>query len=322
MTNNDRLRLSRREALRALAGAGLAVGAASCLRARTTERKMTMDLVGGNIGLRTSFPETIALAAKHGFESIGADVGYLARLDDAGLVALKEEMAAKGLVFGAAALNVDIRGDDATFTQGLKELPRVAAALRRAGVTRMGTWVRPAHPRLTYLANFRLHAGRLKQVASVLGGQGIKLGLEYVGPKTSWTSARYPFIHTMSEMKELIDAIGRDDVGLVLDSWHWYCAGESVDDLTSLRASDVIAVDLNDAPAGIPVDQQKDSVRELPCVTEVIDLKGFLGALLAIGYDGPVRAEPFKAELRSLPPDEAVARTATAMRKAFALIGT
>ena len=125
----------------------------------------------------------------------------------------------------------------------------------------------------------------------------------------------------MAEDRELIAAIGRDNVGLVLDSWHWYCAGESPDDIRALSNRDVVACDLNDAPAGIPVDQQKDLVRDLPGATGVIDLKGFLGALVAIGYDGPVRAEPFKAELRKLPPDEAVARTARAMKAAFALIG-
>jgi len=49
-------------------------------------------------------------------------------------------------------------------------------------------------------------------------------------------------------------------------------------------------------------------------------MKGFLGALVKIGYDGPVRAEPFKAELRQLPRDEAMDRTAKSMKTAFALI--
>ena len=60
--------------------------------------------------------------------------------------------------------------------------------------------------------------------------------------------------------------------------------------------------------------------RDLPCATGVIDLKTFLGALNRIGYDGPVRPEPFNAELRQLPKEEAVARTAAAMKTAFALI--
>jgi sugar phosphate isomerase/epimerase len=82
----------------------------------------------------------------------------------------------------------------------------------------------------------------------------------------------------------------------------------------------VVACDLNDAPAGVAVDQQKDSVRDLPGATGVIDLKTFLGALIKIGYDGPVRAEPFKAELRKMPKKEAVKATAGAMKRAFALV--
>ena len=71
---------------------------------------------------------------------------------------------------------------------------------------------------------------------------------------------------------------------------------------------------------GFPIDQQKDLVRDLPCATGVIDLKTFLNALVKIGYDGPIRAEPFKAELRKMPPEQAVALTAKAMKQAFALV--
>ena len=124
----------------------------------------------------------------------------------------------------------------------------------------------------------------------------------------------------MAEMRELLAAIGRPDAGLVLDSWHWYTAHETAGDILALKGSEVIAVDLNDAPAGIPVDEQVDSRRDLPAATGVIDLAGFLGALLRIGYDGPVRAEPFREDLRKMGREEAVETTAKAMRKAFALI--
>ena len=39
----------------------------------------------------------------------------------------------------------------------------------------------------------------------------------------------------------------------MLDSWHWYTAGDNRADLLSLKASDVVAVDLNDAPNGVAV---------------------------------------------------------------------
>jgi sugar phosphate isomerase/epimerase len=125
----------------------------------------------------------------------------------------------------------------------------------------------------------------------------------------------------MAEARELIAEIGLHNVGLVLDSWHWYTAHETRADLDALAAKDVIAVDINDAPAGREVDEQIDSERELPMATGVIDIKNFLGALEAIGCDAPVRAEPFNAALRKLPPKEAVATTAAAMRRAFAHIG-
>jgi len=79
-------------------------------------------------------------------------------------------------------------------------------------------------------------------------------------------------------------------------------------------------VHLNDAPAGVPVDQQIDSKRELPCATGVIDLKAFFGALVKIGYDGPVVVEPFSKAVNAMPAEQAVQATAAALKEAFALV--
>jgi sugar phosphate isomerase/epimerase len=302
-------------------GASALLGRALLAAEGTSQRKMTIDLVCGNLGVKADLPTAIALAHANGFESVAPDAAYLGKLSGGELQALLADLKSKGLVWGATGLPVDFRGDDGPFQTGLKTLPDFAASLKRAGAARVGTYIRPGHDRLTYLANLRQHAARLREVASILGDQGHRIGLEYVGPKTSWTAARYPFVHSMAEMKELIAEIGRDNVGLVLDSWHWYTAGESDADIRSLSAREVVACDLNDAPARLTVDQQQDLMRELPAATGVINLKGFLGALVAIGYDGPVRAEPFNATLRTMPPEMAVATTARAMKKAFALIG-
>ena len=281
---------------------------------------MTIDLACGRIGVRADQQEAVELAHRHGFESLEPNANEMGRLSDRELADLLAAMKAKGLVFGAAGLPVDFRRDDERFRQGMQKLPAVATALKRAGVTRIGTWLSPSHKTLTFLQNFKQHARRLRAVAELLGEHGLRFGLEYVGPKTSWTSARFPFIHTMVETKELIAEIGCDNVGFVLDSWHWYTAGETGDDLLSLTNKDIVAVDLNDAPAGLDVDEQIDGRRELPCATGVINLATFLNTLVRLGYDGPVRAEPFNAALRKLPKEEALAATAAAMKKAFALI--
>ncbi len=313
--------LSRRDLLRGAAGSAFLLGTTGVRAGQRVSRKFTKDLVCGNLGLSVPLPEAIALAHRHGFESVAPDSGYLRSISDSQLDELLGDLKAKKLVWGAAGLSVNFRGDESAFKSGMEKLGEDAKALQRAGASRVGTWLTPGHNHLTYPANFKQHVARLGEVARVLGDHGVRLGLEYVGPKTSWSTMRYPFVHTMAEVRELIAAINRPNLGLVLDSWHWYTAHETEADLLGLKGSDVIACDLNDAPSGIATDEQKDLVRDLPCATGVIDVKTFLTALVKIGYDGPVRAEPFKAELRRMPADQVLELTSKAMDRAFALVG-
>jgi sugar phosphate isomerase/epimerase len=303
-----------------LASFGLATSLTSAAEPSKLRRKFTLCLAGGLIGVSGNEQQMLQWAAQYGFESIEPPTSFLAKASEAELQAYREQMQAKHLTWGAAGLPVEFRRADADFEQGMKSLPDFAKSLQRAGVNRVATWLSPSHRSLTYMANFRSHAIRLRQAARVLGDHGVRLGLEYVGPKTAWSSSRFPFIHTMAEMKDLIAEIGCDNVGFLLDSWHWYTAEETEVDLLTLTAKDVVMCHLNDAPKDIPVAQQVDSRRELPCATGVIDAKAFLGALVKIGYDGPVACEPFNQELRKLPPEQAVSTVATAMRKAFALV--
>jgi len=286
------------------------------------KRRMTKDLVCGNIGVKVTQREAVELALAHGFESVGAQAGDLEKMTAGELAELRGLMKAKGLAWGAANLGVDFRKDDEAFRRTSEGLPAFAQALKNAGVTRVGTWLPPSSDTFTYRQYFAAVSARLRETAKVLEGEGgLRLGLEYVGPKTAWAARRYPFLHTLAETRELQAEIGRPNVGYILDSWHWWLAGDSASDLAALRSEDVVAVDLNDAPAGIAKDQQVDNARELPLATGQIPAADFLGALVAMGYDGPVRAEPFNKALAEKPKAEAVATTAAAMTKAFALIG-
>lgn len=281
--------------------------------------KFYMNLSCGRIGVKATFPEAVELAVKHGFEAVDPDARHFAQLSDSELAKLLHDLKARKLRFGSGSLPVDFRKDEATFAEGLKKLPEFCQALKRAGIWRVSTYFLSFSDELTYLQNFRTHAYRLRECAWILKDYGQKLGLEYLGPMTLWRSRKHPFVHTMSETKELIVAVGTGNVGFHLDSWHWYTAGENESDLLTLRNEEVIAVDLNDAPAGLSLDKQIDSSRELPVATGVIPVKSFLDALRKIGFDGPIHAEPFNAALRALPREEAVARTAAAMKKAFSL---
>lgn len=282
--------------------------------------RMKIALTPGSIGVRADQREALALAERFGFDAVEPNSGYLAGLSDGELSELRGELQAKGIVFAAAGLPVDFRGDEARFRSGLEALPRLAAGLQRAGVDRVGTWLSPAHQELDYAANLRQHARRLREVARVLQDHGQRLGLEYVGTPSLRQNRPHAFVHSLRGFQELRGEIGADNVGCVLDSWHWWTAGETERDLLALQAADVVSVDLNDAPAGIPLEAQQDGQRELPCATGVIPLAAFLNALVRIGYDGPVRAEPFNQALNALDNEAACAAVIAAMRKAMALI--
>ena len=279
-------------------------------------RKFTLALTPGSIGVTVqSQHELNALAHRHRFEAVEPRGDELAAMPADRLAETLADLKAKKLVWAATGLPVDFRKDDRTFDDGLTKLPKFAAGLQRAGAGRIGTWISPSHDTLTYRENFRQHASRLRRVATVLKDQGIRLGLEYVGTQLLLVGKRYPFVHTMAETRELIAEIGTGNVGLVLDTWHWWTAGDTAADILALKNEDVVSVDLNDAPKGIAKEQQRDNERELPAATGIIDGATFVNALAKIGYDGPARPEPFNKALNALENDPACAATAAAMHK-------
>src|SRR4051794_28138892 len=106
--------LNRRQFLWAGATTGLLAGASRLGSSPTAsaeepgrERKFTMDLVCGALGVRADLPEAIALAHRFGFESVAPDASYLVRLDEGRLRDLPAELKSQGLVWGAAGLPVD-----------------------------------------------------------------------------------------------------------------------------------------------------------------------------------------------------------------------
>lgn len=286
-------------------------------------RRMTVALTPGSIGVTArNQKELNALAHQHRFEAVEPRAEELAGLSREQLAEVLADLKAKNLVWSATGLAVDFRKDDRTFQDGLAKLPALAAGLQRAGASRIGTWLSPSHDTLTYRANFAQHATRLRAIASVLKDHGIRLGLEYVGTQLLLVRGRYPFVHTMAETRELIAEIGTGNVGLVLDTWHWWTAGDTEADILALKNADVVSVDLNDAPTGIPKEQQKDNARELPAATGVIDVATFMTALHRIGYDGPLRPEPFNQALNALDNDPACAAASAALHKAVSLART
>ncbi len=280
---------------------------------------MLMSLNPGAIGVQVTHQELVAYALKHGFRAI-TPLPELSRLSALEQRQVKEEMETQMLHWDAMGLPVEFRKTNAQFRKELHQLHVYADMLRNIGARAMTTWIMPMHDELTYQQNFDQHVERLREVARVLAASGLSLGLEYVGPLSLMSSAKYPFISNLAELIALIQAMEEPNVGVQLDAFHWYCAEETADDLLALSPKDIITVDVNDAIASRSVLEQVDGERELPGASGVIDLSLFLNTLAQIGYSGPVRAEPFNAQLNSLDNETAMNQTAEAMLKAMALI--
>lgn len=282
--------------------------------------KFYKNLGHGHIGVRANQQQAMEYAVKYGFDSITPSLGEFQNKSTSEIREWLETMKDKGVRYGASGLPVEFRRDEDRFKADMERLPKQADVLRQLGVKRIATWITPGHRELTYLQNFKQLKRRFREVVNVLKDNNLRLGLEFVGPRTSRARSRFPFISTQIGMMELVDAIGTGNVGLLLDSWHWYTSHGTVEELLQLSNKDIVHVHVNDAPSGISVDQQMDNRRALPVTTGVIDMKGFINALVKIGYDGPVECEPFDQELRSMENDAALQKTIASLNRLWNLI--
>jgi sugar phosphate isomerase/epimerase len=266
-------------------------------------------LAAGAIGVSLPFEECARLAAEAGFQGIGVDLG--AAVADAGSV--RRVLEGNKLHPAAWGLPVEFRGEEEKFRSGLAGLPEMAKAAKQIGADRCSTWILPFSDTLPFAANFELHRDRLRQCAEVLAEHGVRLGLEFVGPKTLRAGHPHEFIYTQEGMLQLCQAIGTGNVGLLFDCFHWYTSHGTKEDIRKLSDALVVDVHINDAAEGRSPDEQIDNQRRLPGESGVIDVVGFLQGLKEIGYTGPVTPEPFSQKLRRMPAEEAIRVTAEAL---------
>lgn len=269
------------------------------------------------IGLKTTLTETIEACLSNGFEGIDVQIELVNPLAKAmGLKYCQQIIQVAGLKPGSWILPTRWHTDDeALFQKDLAELPELAQLAHDTGFNGVITSVPPASDSRPMPENFEFCKARLQQIADVVGEHGHRLGLEYLAPKTLRDDLEHEFIHDWAGLKQLVDVIARDNVGYVLDSWHWHLAGESADVISGLKPEQIVAVHVNDAPADISNDEQIDNVRRLPGSTGVIDIVSFMDALNGIGYEGPITAEPFPAGLRTVNKNRVVSTVSTSLDK-------
>jgi len=264
---------------------------------------MYKTVAPGAVGHGLTFKDAAEGAAKAGFEGY-----WFGPEDDWNVPAgeTKELLQKTYLKAAGFGLPVQFRQDAAAFEADLANLGKYAQYAVEIGALRCATWILPRSDTLTFNENYELHRSRLKKVCEIFNEYGITLGLEFVGPLTARQGAKYTFIHNLDQMLSLCADIGTGNCGLLLDIWHWDLAGQTFTDFEKFGNDQVALVHINDAPAGIPPDEQADTARRLPGETGVLRIAEFFGGLKKIGYDGPVLAEPFVPALAEMSYDNAL----------------
>lgn len=270
----------------------------------------------GAIGIRMVLGDALKLAAATDFEGLEFNIGEAADLSGRrGAEYVRDLFAQADLRIGNWGCPVEFHRDNGAYQADVEKLPRLAHLAQQLGATRTTTWVRPFSDELRFVEHFDMVVRRFRLAAQILADNGVRLGLEFVGPRTLRQGHKYSFISTLEGTLALCSAIGTGNVGLLLDSFHWYTAHGAAQDIAGLRAQDVVLVHLNDGIAGKGPDQQMDLERALPGETGVIDLPAFLSELCAIGYDGPIVVEPFSERLKAMAPHDAATATRQALRQ-------
>ena len=284
---------------------------------RLSSRKMKISLMPGTVGINVNTYELLDLAIKNKFESIYPLINDLKKMSTMELTDYLDKMASNSISFDVSILPVDFSQTDSVFNDGIKVLKDYCKVMRKIDSVGFCRWIMPTSNNLTYLKNFKIHKERLKECAKIIGDNDMKLGLEFVGPKTLMARDQFSFIRTINELRELISEIDERNVGYQLDTFHLYCANHSIEDLRFLNKDDIIMCQLNDAVNGRTRDEQIDLERNLPGKTGLIDTAPFLNFLQEVGYDRTVSAEPFNKDLNKMNNEEAAKTTYDSIKKSF-----
>jgi sugar phosphate isomerase/epimerase len=205
--------------------------------------------------------------------------------------------------------------------EALKPLAELGVALGNPYTT---SGIMPANNDRAFDEQYAFVLERLTPFAQTLKDAGVSLGIEFIAPKTLRDKFTYEFIYSAPQMLELAAKVGTGNVGVLFDVWHHYTAHGTLEEMDLLTTDNVFVVHVNDAPLGLEIDEQQDLSRTLPMETGVIPAPAMMKKLAAIGYTGPVIAEPFSARINDLAasdPKAAATETAESIKKLFAASG-
>jgi len=101
-------------------------------------------------------------------------------------------------------------------------------------------------------------------------------------------------VHTLAEASEIVESVARFNVGLVIDSFHFYAGNSSLASIDALDARKLFIFHINDAE-DLPRAELEDRHRLLPGLG-ILPLTEIISALRRINYDRVTSVEIFRPE--------------------------
>ena len=140
------------------------------------------------------------------------------------------------------------------------------------------------------------------ELCDIAAEYGVALGFEFLGqPDCS--------VPTLDLAEEIVRTAARDNLGLVIDSFHFYAGGSNTAMIEKLDPKLIYIFHINDAE-DLPRAQLEDRHRLLPGLG-ILPLREMMSAFRKIGYDDVASVEIFRPEYWERDPIE-LAREAKA----------
>lgn len=127
----------------------------------------------------------------------------------------------------------------------------------------------------------------LSDLSDIAGRYGVSLGFEFLGqPDCS--------VQTVALANEIVSALGKNNVGMVIDSFHFYAGGSTTAMIEAVDPRLIYIFHINDAE-DLPREQLEDRHRLLPGLG-ILPLQEMAAAFRRIGYDRVASVEIFRPE--------------------------
>lgn len=146
----------------------------------------------------------------------------------------------------------------------------------------------------------------LQEISDKFKNYKVRFAFEFLG--FSWCS-----VSTLEQDFEIVKGVGKNNIGLVLDTFHFYAGGSAIQEIENVDKEKIFILHINDAE-NLPKEKLQDGHRLFPG-EGVIPLKEIISKLKEIHYDGPVSIEMFRPEYWVRPPEEVAKKGIEAIKK-------